>query len=64
VGGLTQYLDHAQILELLYLIGSFKMVAWIFKAIGLDLEPGMQGFSHQDQVLLEHLRPVDEKRVP
>jgi 4-carboxymuconolactone decarboxylase len=42
---LTEHLTHAQILELLYLIGSFKMVAWIFKAIRLDLEPGMQGFS-------------------
>jgi 4-carboxymuconolactone decarboxylase len=62
--GLTQHLNHGQILELLYLIGSFKMVTWIFKAIRLDLDPGMQGFSHQDLILLEHLRPVEEKRVP
>jgi 4-carboxymuconolactone decarboxylase len=59
--GLTQNLNHAQILELLYLIGSFKMVAWIFKTIRLDLDPGMQGFSDHDRDLLNRLRPANEK---
>ena len=62
--GLTKYLNHAQILELPYLIGSFKMVAWIFKAIRLDLDPGMQGFSDHDQGLLDRLHPANQKRSP
>ena len=60
--GLTQHLNHAQILELLYLVGGFKMVAWIFNAVRLDLDPGMQGFSDEDWNLLGRLHPGNEKR--
>jgi 4-carboxymuconolactone decarboxylase len=60
--GLIQHLNHGQILELLYLVGGFKMVAWIFNAIRLDLDPGMQGFSDEDWNLLGRLHPGNEKR--
>jgi 4-carboxymuconolactone decarboxylase len=57
---LRQHLDHGKILELLYLVGGFKMIAWIFSAIRLDLDPGMQGFSDEDWSLLDRLRPGTE----
>ena len=60
--GLVQRLNNGQILELLYLVGGFKMVAWIFNAIRLDLDPGMQGFSDEDWNLLGRLHPGNEKR--
>jgi alkylhydroperoxidase family enzyme len=61
---IAEHLKHGQILELLYLVGSFKMVAWIFNSIRLDLDPGMQGFSDEDWNLLHRLRPGNEKRDP
>ena len=57
---LSRHLDHGKILELLYLVGGFKMIAWIFSAIRLDLDPGMQGFSDEDWSLLGRLRPGTE----
>jgi hypothetical protein len=57
---LSRHLDHGKILELLYLVGGFKMIAWIFSAIRLDLDPGMQGFSDEDWSLLDRLRPGTE----
>jgi len=57
---LSRHLDHGKILELLYLVGGFKMIAWIFNAIRLDLDPGMQGFSDEDWSLLDRLRPGTE----
>lgn len=36
--GLAEHLDNKQLLELLFVIGSYFMLAWIFNSTGLEME--------------------------
>ncbi len=36
--GLAEVFDHAQMLELLFTIGTFAMMSWIFNSTKLQLE--------------------------
>lgn len=38
---LSARLGHAEMLELLFLVGTYTLLAWVFNATGLKLEPGM-----------------------
>jgi alkylhydroperoxidase family enzyme len=42
---LSEKLDHTQMLELLFLIGNYTLLAWVFNAAGLKLEPSLAGES-------------------
>ena len=45
---LSEHLDRKQLMDLVFTVGCYDLLAMAFKTFGLELDPGLPGFPPQD----------------